>query len=204
MKYPLEEVFAVINGEREYQEQRWRGHTHTAGDYLTYMRRYYRVAEELDSTLDGSVRGNVLKIMEPIRKFAALGVACMEECGAILRDFDESNPRHLAINDFTPHAISRSDVYLVIEQERAYQDKNWGNDYDPSTSEELTMLRHYLNEADTAWTCNYGDAVALNQLRKVVAIAVRCLQNHGAPPRSSGQPSVEYLKNPRFSADGCL
>lgn len=147
---------------------------------MTYMWHYYREAEKLDSTVNSSEPSDLYLTLGAIRKLAALGVACMEENGAILRHFNESNPRHLAIVEFAPHAISRSDVYLVIEQERAHQDNAWGNDGN-ETSEELTIIRRYLGCADESWVHNVGDIKALQEIRKVVATAVRCMQNHGAP-----------------------
>jgi hypothetical protein len=50
-------------------------------------------------------------------------------------------------------------------------------------SEELTIIRCYLHEVDPQWTHQSGDLRALDTLRRIVAVAIRCMQNHGAPAR---------------------
>jgi hypothetical protein len=184
MKHSLAEVFSVIDGEREYQLKRWPGHKHTVGDYLTYMWHYYRKAEELDSTLNVLDMAYLTRILEPFRKLAALGVACMEENGFVTR-----------IKSIYLGPATRDLVYLAIEDERRHQISVWDDEDDPqSTSTELTLIRRYLSAADIAWSDNEGDATGLDVLRKVVAIAIRCMQNHGAPPRLYSKKSGDLSK----------
>jgi hypothetical protein len=78
---PREEVFAAINGEREYQTGKWGGESYdrwqSIGDWLAYMRHYLNMAEAAHTTSDDR---NAPLIQ--IRKVAALAVACMEVHGA--------------------------------------------------------------------------------------------------------------------------
>lgn len=71
-----DEVFKLIDEEREYQERRWPkpGHSHSVTEYLVYMRDYIETAlhDVTHTNGDYAIRQNV-------RKIAALAVACMEE-----------------------------------------------------------------------------------------------------------------------------
>ena len=80
------------------------------------------------------------------------------------------------------HALSR--VYAAIEAEIEYA-KSLGptrvesQERPHTTGDYLTMLRTYLHEAEEAWTRNAGDVPALHSVRKIAAIAVRCMQDNG-------------------------
>lgn len=52
-----------------------------------------------------------------------------------------------------------------------------------TTAEYLTMLRTYLNQADRDWTCAAGDDLALHDVRKIAAIAIRCMIDNGVKRR---------------------
>ncbi len=84
---------------------------------------------------------------------------------------------------------TRAEVYAAIDGERDYQDALGANRTDGSAhtvGDYLTMLDTYLRRAQDDWTGNPGNEQALDELRKVAAIAVRCLEEHGAPPRVKG------------------
>ena len=86
--------------------------------------------------------------------------------------------------------IPRADVYRVIDGEREYQEKLPGNrSEDPkrirAVSEYLTMLDHYVRHAQDAWTTRAGIEVPLQDMRKIAALAVRCMEEWGALPRES-------------------
>jgi len=81
----------------------------------------------------------------------------------------------------------RHEVFAAIEGERAYQD---GLGIDRTFSEgrhevagHLVMMDTYLKKAVWAWTSNPGNHQALHEIRKIAAIAVRCMEQHGAPQR---------------------
>jgi len=80
----------------------------------------------------------------------------------------------------------REEVYRVIDGERDYQDSLGSDRTDGSqhtTGDYLTMLDSYVRKAKDAWTNKPGNTAALNEIRKCAAIAVRCMEEHGAPKR---------------------
>jgi hypothetical protein len=85
----LDEVFAVIGGEREYQDtlaltSETDGY-HTPTEYLLYIDDYLREAKTVASRTWGVEA--TPKILDLVRKITALGVACMEQNGAVERSF---------------------------------------------------------------------------------------------------------------------
>jgi hypothetical protein len=80
MKTTREEVYKVIDGERNYQNTKWAGHSHEVGAYLTMMRNYMTKAEYAWTDNNGE-----LPALDVIRKIAAICVHCMEENGIVER-----------------------------------------------------------------------------------------------------------------------
>lgn len=90
--------------------------------------------------------------------------------------------------------LTRTEVYDLIDGERAYQDRRWGAErmvgpkepHDHSPQEWLTYMRDYIEEA-LHIGCREEDAVAFTKqlaiIRKVTALGVVAMENHGAPPR---------------------
>lgn len=78
---------------------------------------------------------------------------------------------------------AREVVYKVIDGEREYQSTTWPNGEDKRVGEYLTLIRDYSAKADREWTSNPGDVPALHQIRKIAAIAVQCMEVHGALSR---------------------
>lgn len=82
--------------------------------------------------------------------------------------------------------MDRHTVYAIINTERDYQDR-LGADRtvgdQKHVGDYLTMMRAYMAKADEAWTFNAGDKKALEEIRKIAAICVRCMEEHGAEPR---------------------
>lgn len=82
--------------------------------------------------------------------------------------------------------LTRQEVYALIDGERVYQDSLPITRSDGSAKtvgDYCTMLRAYQNKLDAAWTDNPGVEHALPIIRKIAGIAVRCMEEHGAPPR---------------------
>lgn len=80
--------------------------------------------------------------------------------------------------------MKRKKVYKMIDEERDYQDSLCKDTFrhsesDRSVPAELLMLKVYIDKASEDWTKNHGDIPALHQVRKIAALAVRCLENHG-------------------------
>lgn len=87
-----EEVYRLIDGEREYQNERWSEDTtdsagkHTPTEWLLYIDYYVQLAKASASTKPEQIcRPEVMGI---IRKIAAMGVAAMEQNGAPARNRD--------------------------------------------------------------------------------------------------------------------
>lgn len=80
-------------------------------------------------------------------------------------------------------------VYAAIDSEREYQDTVWqSNALEPRTvAEELLMLEEYVVRARKVWTDEPRETEALvttEVIRKIAGIAVRAMENHGAPGRT--------------------
>lgn len=80
-------VYATIDGERNYQDclastSETDGH-HTVTEFLLYMDAYMHDAKQVASKTWGPQA--TIKTLDLIRKITALGVACMEQNGAVMR-----------------------------------------------------------------------------------------------------------------------
>jgi hypothetical protein len=80
------EVYALIDGERDYQDSRWNAATtitegqHTTGEFLVFMKDYLDEAfKQLSRQGEPKASQDALGT---IRKVAGLAVACMEQNGA--------------------------------------------------------------------------------------------------------------------------
>lgn len=83
---------------------------------------------------------------------------------------------------------TRPEVYAAIDTEREYQNRLGPDRREPreephSVGDYLTMLRVYVDRAFVAWTDNPGTDAAMNVIRKIAGIAVRAMEEHGAPKR---------------------
>jgi hypothetical protein len=85
--------------------------------------------------------------------------------------------------------MNRKEVYERIDQEREYQRLRWGIDL-PETGELLKptesfllYIQHHLNKAIAEISSTPTDKEALNEVRKIAALAVACLEQHGCDER---------------------
>lgn len=77
-------------------------------------------------------------------------------------------------------------VYNVIDEEREYQDSLPLTRTDGSSKtvgDYVVMMQYYQNQLVEEWTMNPGDKAALNVIRKIAAIAVHCMEDHGVEKR---------------------
>ena len=87
--------------------------------------------------------------------------------------------------------VGREEVYRVVDGERAFQDAHWQHGASPeepvlSIGEELLLLEEYLHRAREEWTAEAATEYrTLHMIRKIAAIAVRCMEHHGAPQRNT-------------------
>lgn len=101
-----------------------------------------------------------------------------------------------AINHQKETEMKRAEVYSAIDGERDYQLLQWGKaglnrggpggdgDVAHEVGAWLTFMRHYMNLADTATATSHDDTPCLHMIRKVVALGVACLEQHGCPRRA--------------------
>ncbi len=83
---------------------------------------------------------------------------------------------------------TRSQVYIALNSERDYQDKKFGggdtyhSSIDRTLDEFILYIQQYAAEAGALST--HGDEIAaLHHIRKVGALCVGCMEEHGAPQR---------------------
>lgn len=74
--------------------------------------------------------------------------------------------------------MTRRRVYEIIDEERDYQDKYHCSA--ETLEAELVMMKVYLDQALADWTYK---ADSRHQVRKLVALGIRCLENHECPRR---------------------
>ena len=72
-----------------------------------------------------------------------------------------------------------STVVDIVDSERAYQDALWAPRHMPAGY--LLMLHYYIEQMVELWVSNKGYELALNSVRKIAGICVRCLEEHGYP-----------------------
>jgi uncharacterized protein CbrC (UPF0167 family) len=85
---------------------------------------------------------------------------------------------------------ARADVYAAIDTERDFQDSFIADKeyYITHTlGEFILMLNQYAAQAQEKWTHHSdkedGFPASLHEVRKIAALAVRCMEQHGAPRR---------------------
>jgi hypothetical protein len=87
--------------------------------------------------------------------------------------------------------VPRADVYAAIDGERDYQDHFVIPTRDYWTThtlgEFILMINQYAHQAMQKWTHHAdsapGNEPSLHEVRKIAALAVRCMEQHGAPRR---------------------
>jgi len=86
--------------------------------------------------------------------------------------------------------MDRQDIYAELNMEREYQDSLWGGrNHDKFHEPEawITYMEHYINLAKQELATKHHDIsipVAMNNMRKVVALGIACMENYGCPPRA--------------------
>lgn len=99
------------------------------------------------------------------------------------------------MSDFTQN-IKRSEVYEAIDTERDYQDRRWGNTLsgnrepgefdrggDRTIDEFILYIAGYTNDL-VENASHFADTdVKLDIIRKVTALGVAAMEQHGAPLR---------------------
>ena len=77
----------------------------------------------------------------------------------------------------------RNGVYDAIDSERTYQDNLARNDVKEQTPmEHLSIIRRICRDMEDAWYDKSGQP-SMDYMRKIAGVAVRCMEQHGAPVR---------------------
>ena len=95
--------------------------------------------------------------------------------------------------------MNRTDVYTIIDSERSFQDdlvRGKQINAAKSIGEFLTLIRAYSHKADEAWALKFNDAMAMEEVRKVAALCVAAMEQHGATQRPSITTSVPVSSAP--------
>lgn len=84
------------------------------------------------------------------------------------------------------------EVLSAIHDERVYQNRKWGTiaQHPHEVGGYLTLMRKLLADAEVAWSTRRGDVGALDEIRKVVAVGVACMEQH----RQVGRPATDFLE----------
>ena len=82
--------------------------------------------------------------------------------------------------------MKRTEIYDLIDNERAYQEKRWVNEPIHSPTEYLVYISEYIKIGNTLAT--FEDDVVMNPkimdvMRKIIALGVACAESHGLPER---------------------
>jgi len=189
MKLTRQEVYDLIDGERDYQDKRWPHDapsvgSHDVGTYILFMKGYVNKAVE---TACFSARHE--ECIEHFRKISALAVRCMEGHGTVPRLLPDPHLYHTGDDLDDPLILEQHDramIYKIIDGERDYQSnltpqRTAGEEHEVGSY--LLMLSEYVDKTQAAWADNAGDIPALHGVRKIAAIAVRCMEVYGCPPR---------------------
>jgi hypothetical protein len=77
-------------------------------------------------------------------------------------------------------------VLSAVHDERVFQNRKWGTieQHPHEVGGYLTIMRKLLTDAEAAWSSSRGDTAALEEIRKVVAVGIACMEQHGVPQRS--------------------
>lgn len=77
-----------------------------------------------------------------------------------------------------------TEVFMIIGEELNYQLKKFGAD-EPPIEEFCQLLLQYIEEAELDFLGRAGSSTDfLESVRKIAAIAVHCMEVHGAPERN--------------------
>jgi len=74
------------------------------------------------------------------------------------------------------------EVMGAIHDERVFQNRKWGTitEHPHEVGGYLTIMRKLLCDADQAWSSQRGDAGALDEIRKVVAVGIACMEQYAS------------------------
>lgn len=178
------EVYATIDGQIDFEESSMRNQCIQVGrEYVPYFNRTtemylsYITALNVDLLSNVSLIGDTKGVLDIFRLISSQCVSCIEFNGGCDRDVNTGG-----IAEFIEPILNRKRVYRMIDTERQYQDELGSNRTDGrvhTVEGYVVMFQHYLSEAHTDWVTKPGDEYCLNVVRKLAAIAVHAMEEHG-------------------------
>lgn len=83
--------------------------------------------------------------------------------------------------------MTREEVYKLIEDERVYQDSKWPegrpeSDAETPVSSWIIYMKHHLDLAEAA-IYHLDKSLALENIRKLAALGVACMEYNDTPAR---------------------
>jgi hypothetical protein len=93
--------------------------------------------------------------------------------------------------------LGQQDVVEMVLEERRYQDERWGSIHERAheVGAWLTLMKHHVGKAAADWSESSGDEKAVHGVRKVAAIAVACLEQHGTPEHYRNAVESKKIKH---------
>ena len=79
--------------------------------------------------------------------------------------------------------FTTQEIHAITDEENFYQDGKWGENRGHEVGGWLTIMQAHLTKAANLWASSSGDEEALHEIRKVIAVGVRCGQEHGLSER---------------------
>jgi len=94
--------------------------------------------------------------------------------------------------------MTREKVFEKISTERDYQDAKWGvpMEHPHEVGGWILLIQQHANDAAKAWSTSSNDREALEEIRKIAAIAVACGEQYGLQSRSPYLTKNAKLRGP--------
>ncbi len=180
------EVYAAVEGEREYQRDNEMHqcaishHVHvpdcskTVADYLSLIGAY-----NIDLLTTKRVT-DPTAALDVFRQLAAWCIACMEANGGCARDLRTGYP-----DLFEPGPLSPRKVLHIVNTEREWQNHVSSDysdtrvHYSETVSGFVIKFQYTLNKAYEQWANHPGDEYTLDVIRELAGIAVHAMEIHG-------------------------
>jgi hypothetical protein len=146
----------------------------------------HQIRKIVDDVSPVAVGRGAMAAKAGVLQVTRLAYHCMRNTGIVYRQQVVKTPAQAmeltkAATGGTP-PFKDSDIQEAIDGEREYQN-NLGEDRtdgaDRSVADYLMMLKVYCRKAEDAWVNCPGDYDALDQIRKLAGIGVRCLEEYG-------------------------
>ena len=87
----------------------------------------------------------------------------------------------------TPPFVAKEETLAALASERAYQTHiaaTFNHAGVPTLSADILLMRLLLSQIESAWYAPKNDAQVMDLVRKLAAVSLRSLDNHGAPMRA--------------------